>query len=80
VKFVLFYHPLVSDWNHGHAHFLRGIVRELTARGHEVALYEPADGWRANALRADAPVKPGHDQQKHLPFASVHWRRAASGT
>ena len=37
MKFVLFYHSLVSDWNHGNAHFLRGIVRELMARGHEVA-------------------------------------------
>jgi spore maturation protein CgeB len=53
VKFVLFYHSLVSDWNHGNAHFLRGIVRELTARGHEVALYEPADGWSRSNLLAD---------------------------
>ena len=29
MKFVLFYHSLVSDWNHGNAHFLRGIVREF---------------------------------------------------
>jgi spore maturation protein CgeB len=53
VKFVLFYHSLVSDWNHGNAHFLRGIVRELLARGHEVALYEPADGWSRSHLLAD---------------------------
>ena len=55
MKFVLFYHSLVSDWNHGNAHFLRGIVRELIARGHEVALYEPATAgvaaisWRITA-------------------------------
>jgi spore maturation protein CgeB len=53
VQFVLFYHSLVSDWNHGNAHFLRGIVRELRARGHEVALYEPADGWSRSNLLAD---------------------------
>jgi spore maturation protein CgeB len=53
VKFVLFYHSLVSDWNHGNAHFLRGIVRELIARGHEVELYEPADGWSRRHLLAD---------------------------
>jgi spore maturation protein CgeB len=52
VNFVLFYHSLVSDWNHGNAHFLRGIVRELTARGHEVTLYEPADGWSRRNLVA----------------------------
>jgi spore maturation protein CgeB len=52
VNFVLFYHSLVSDWNHGNAHFLRGVVRELTARGHEVTLYEPADGWSRRNLVA----------------------------
>jgi len=51
VKFVLFTHSLFSDWNHGNAHFLRGIVRALTARGHAVDVWEPADGWsRANLL------------------------------
>jgi spore maturation protein CgeB len=52
VRFVLFYHSLVSDWNHGNAHFLRGVVRELMARGHEVTLYEPADGWSRRNLVA----------------------------
>ena len=33
MNFVLFYHSLSSDWNHGNAHFLRGIVSELLARG-----------------------------------------------
>lgn len=53
MKFVLFYHSLFSDWNHGNAHFLRGIVRELQARGHEVAVWEPADGWSRQNLVAD---------------------------
>ena len=30
---VLFYHSIVSDWNHGNAHFLRGITTELITRG-----------------------------------------------
>jgi spore maturation protein CgeB len=52
VKVVVFSHSLVSDWNHGNAHFLRGVVAELQERGHEVAVYEPADGWsRANLVR-----------------------------
>ena len=51
MNFVLFYHSLASCWNHGNAHFLRGIVRELLARGHEVTLFEPAHGWsRTNAV------------------------------
>lgn len=51
MRIVLFYHSLVSDWNHGNAHFLRGVASELLRRGHEVHVYEPADGWsRANLL------------------------------
>lgn len=45
MKIRLFYHSLLSDWNHGNAHFLRGIATELLARGHDVAVYEPADAW-----------------------------------
>lgn len=41
----LFYHSLLSDWNHGNAHFLRGITTELINRGHQVKVYEPRDGW-----------------------------------
>ncbi len=50
---VLFYHSLVSDWNHGNAHFLRGVVRELQARGHDVRVLEPARGWSRQQLVAD---------------------------
>jgi spore maturation protein CgeB len=60
MKVAVFSHSLVSDWNHGNAHFLRGIVTELQERGHEVTVYEPADGWsRANLLRehGEAPLR-----------------------
>jgi spore maturation protein CgeB len=53
MKIVLFYHSLVSDWNHGNAHFLRGIMGELILRGHDVTLYEPQDAWSAQNLRAE---------------------------
>lgn len=53
MRFVLFYHSLVSDWNHGNAHFLRGVATELIERGHEVAVYEPARGWSLENLRAE---------------------------
>jgi spore maturation protein CgeB len=45
MRIGLFYHSLVSDWNHGNAHFLRGIAWELQSRGHELCIFEPADGW-----------------------------------
>jgi spore maturation protein CgeB len=52
MKVVVFSHSLVSDWNHGNAHFLRGVVAELQDRGHAVEVYEPAGGWsRANLVR-----------------------------
>ncbi|MFL5090243.1 MAG: glycosyltransferase [Xanthobacteraceae bacterium] len=56
MKFVLFYHSFTSCWNHGNAHFLRGIARELIRGGHQVSVYEPLDGWsRTNALRDGGP-------------------------
>lgn len=58
MKFVLFYHSLVSDWNHGNAHFLRGIASELVARGHEVEIYEPAGGWSRTRLVAEHGEAP----------------------
>jgi spore maturation protein CgeB len=51
MRIVLFCHSLVSDWNHGNAHFLRGVVAELLDRGHDVRVHEPLDGWsRANLV------------------------------
>ncbi|WP_159590927.1 CgeB family protein [Chelativorans xinjiangense] len=51
---LLFYtHSLVSDWNHGNAHFLRGVMRELMALGHEVLALEPANGWSRTNLKAE---------------------------
>jgi spore maturation protein CgeB len=47
---ALFYHSLVSDWNHGNAHFLRGICSELIARGHDVRVFEPENGWSLSNL------------------------------
>ena len=42
MRIVLFCHSLTADWNHGSAHFWRGITAELIARRHEVDVYEPA--------------------------------------
>ncbi|HEY0414774.1 MAG TPA: glycosyltransferase [Gaiellaceae bacterium] len=52
MKLVFFVHSLASCWNHGNAHFLRGVVRELREAGHEVDVWEPEDGWsRANLAK-----------------------------
>ena len=52
MRVVMFCHSLVSDWNHGNAHFLRGVVSELVDREHDVRVFEPRDGWsRSNLLQ-----------------------------
>src|SRR5215207_3622471 len=58
MRLVLFYHSLVSDWNHGNAHFLRGVVAELLLRGHDVRVYEPRDGWSLKNLREEHGETP----------------------
>lgn len=58
MHFVMFYHSLVSDWNHGNAHFLRGVVSELLRRGHTVSVYEPRDGWSLTNLKQDQGTAP----------------------
>lgn len=54
MRVVIFCHSLISDWNHGNAHFLRGIATELIARGHDVDVFEPADAWSVQNLLKDA--------------------------
>ncbi len=58
MRFVMLVHSLVSDWNHGNAHFLRGVARELLRRGHDVVAHEPADGWSRANLCADHGTAP----------------------
>ncbi len=53
MRFVIFTHSLISDWNHGNAHFLRGAATELVERGHTVHIYEPRDGWSLTHLLAE---------------------------
>ena len=46
----LFAHSLVSDWNHGNAHFLRGLCRALGQLGHKVRSYEELGSWSLKNL------------------------------
>jgi spore maturation protein CgeB len=65
MRVVVFCHSLVSDWNHGNAHFLRGVCSELLDRGHSLAVYEPHDAWSRVHLEAE-----------HGPEALEGFRRA----
>jgi spore maturation protein CgeB len=51
MRIAYFTHSLASCWNHGNAHFLRGLLRELIALGHEVDAYEGA--WSLENLLRD---------------------------
>ncbi|MFN7131627.1 MAG: glycosyltransferase [Myxococcales bacterium] len=64
MRVVMFCHSLISCWNHGNAHFLRGVVTELLARGHRVDVYEPKDASSVQNLLADggeAAIARFHD-------------------
>ncbi|HEX8924303.1 MAG TPA: glycosyltransferase, partial [Terriglobales bacterium] len=51
----IFAHSWVSDWNHGNAHFLRGLARDLGRMGHEVRCYEELGSWSlANLVSSEA--------------------------
>ena len=67
MKIVMFYHSLVSDWNHGNAHFLRGVATELIERGNDVAIYEPRGGWSRQNLIAAHGEAPISEFDAHYP-------------
>ena len=69
MRLVYFTHSLRSCWNHGNAHFLRGVLSELMARGHEVQAYEPKGAWSfANLLKDHGPeaLAPFHSHYPEL--------------
>jgi len=69
MRVALFYHSLVSDWNHGNAHFLRGIATELISRGHEVLVHVPRGGWSVTNLveqEGEGPVAAFHQRYPEL--------------
>ena len=73
MRVVMFYHSLVSDWNHGNAHFLRGVATELQARGHQVDIYEPEDAWSVRSLVEEHGVEP--IARFHLAYPTLHSTR-----
>lgn len=56
----IFAHSWLSDWNHGNAHFLRGLARALVRRGHRLRLYEALPGpwgdWSLSHLFGEEPL------------------------
>ena len=70
MRIVIFCHSLISDWNNGNAHFLRGIATELVARGHHVDVYEPSEAWSMTHLLAES--KPGTSERFRKAYPALH--------
>ena len=71
MRIAYFTHSLSSCWNHGNAHFLRGVLRELAHGGHQVEVFEPEDSWsRANLVRSQGEAA-AEAWQVHYPELSV---------
>ncbi len=69
MRIALFCHSLLSDWNHGNAHFLRGLMTELAMRGHDVRVWEPIHAWSKENLIKDhgrAHLDEVHHYYRHL--------------
>ncbi len=66
MRIVYFTHSLASCWNHGNAHFLRGVLRELQAAGHVVRVFEPENAWSLANLLAD------HGEEGLAPWRAAY--------
>ena len=68
LRLRFFAHSWRSDWNHGNAHFLRGLADELRKLGHEVRCYEPDDAWSyVNLLKEPAGKQSLDDFRTAFP-------------
>lgn len=73
MKIFLFYHSLISDWNHGNAHFLRGMVTSLLKDKHDVTVYEELNGWSFSNMVADAGMEQVTEFKKRFPDQKVNF-------
>lgn len=58
---------MYSDWNHGNAHFLRGVVKSLKERGHDVVVYEPEMGWSLQNLLKEQGAESLDEFRRYYP-------------
>ena len=72
LRIALFCHSIVSDWNHGNAHFLRGLIRNLQQMGHQVIALEEDGNWSISNLLRDHGIQPVREFERRFPF--IHHR------
>ena len=81
LNIALFCHSLVSDWNHGNAHFLRGLMGELVRMGHRVRCYEELGSWSLTSLmqnEGDRAVEAVNVFRSAYPELDVRFYKSAS--
>ncbi|HET7231639.1 MAG TPA: glycosyltransferase [Longimicrobium sp.] len=78
MRFVFFIHSAVSDWNHGNAHFIRGLMGALVRGGHSVSSYEPRGAWSLQNLLTDHGVAPVVEFARAYPEIDVRTYDPAS--
>ena len=70
----IFAHSWISDWNHGNAHFLRGLASELVALGHEVFCYEERNSWSLTNLKKENAGDDAYDAfRRAFPVLDVRF-------
>jgi spore maturation protein CgeB len=80
MRIVYFTHSLRSCWNHGNAHFLRGVLSELVARGHDVRVLEPEGAWSlANLLKDHGPEGLARFHEHYSELSSRTYSRPEEG-
>jgi spore maturation protein CgeB len=76
LRIRIFAHSLVSDWNHGNAHFLRGLSRALIRLGHDVRSYEELGAWSlSNLMRHEGQtaIEAVDDFRRTYPELDIHF-------
>lgn len=71
-----FAHSWVSDWNHGNAHFLRGLARALIRMGHRVKCYEQLGSWSLSNLvknEGERAITSIDDFRRVYPDLNIHF-------
>jgi len=81
LQFRIFAHSWLSDWNHGNAHFLRGLARELVRMGHAVACYEEQGSWSLTNLIEEGEIAQRAIAQfrREFPELNVHFYQQGPG-
>lgn len=80
LRIRMFAHSWLSDWNHGNAHFLRGLAREMVRLGHEVRCYEEIGSWSlANLMQEGDIASRAIDQfRREFPELDVRFYQCDS--